>query len=316
MSKSKNKNRVSRENTHIIYSKTSNSTRGVVYSEVIERYTEVKYFVTSDLHIDSVYCDRDYLISDLKDAVSKNAKIVILGDLFDAMQGRFDPRRNMDELRPEYRRSDYYDFVIADVAKILEPFAKNIMLIADGNHELSVLKNAGTSLIDRLIERFSIMGYPIHKGGYGGWIRFMSEVNGVPQGSIKLKYFHGAGGEAPVTRGAIQTNRQAVYLPDAEIVINGHSHNQLYIPIARERLSNKGNLYFDIQHHIRTPGYKQAYADGSTGWEVTRGGVPKPLGGVYITLYNNMIRLEQVTHAPKVVSPVMNIYQGIVFLQE
>jgi hypothetical protein len=56
------------------------------------------------------------------------------------MQGRFDPRRDMDELRPEYRRNDYYDFVVRDAADFLEPYANNIALISDGNHELAVLK--------------------------------------------------------------------------------------------------------------------------------------------------------------------------------
>jgi hypothetical protein len=112
----------------------------------------------------------------------------------------------------------------------------------------------------------------------------MFESGGVPQLSVRLKYFHGAGGEAPVTRGVIQTNRQAVYLPDADIVVNGHSHNSYYIPISRERLSAKGRQYFDIQHHLRTPGYKQSYGDGAQGWDVTRGGVPKPIGACWVKL--------------------------------
>jgi hypothetical protein len=75
-----------------------------------------------------------------------------------------------------------------------------------------------------------------------------------------------------------------VYLPDADIVVNGHSHNTYWIPIARERLSRDGVHYFDTQHYIRTPGYMAAYGDGTTGWEVTRGGVPKTLGGCFVTI--------------------------------
>ena len=105
-----------------------------------------------------------------------------------------------------------------------------------------------------------------------------------PRTSLRVKYFHGAGGEAPVTRGVIQTARQAVYLPDANVVLNGHNHQQYIIPIARERLSNKGVHYSDIQHHVRIPGYKQDYGDGSKGWNVERGGVPKPIGAVWMTM--------------------------------
>jgi hypothetical protein len=73
------------------------------------------------------------------------------------------------------------------------------------------------------------------------------------------------------------------YLPDADIVVNGHSHNSYHVPIVREKVNQAGIVYFDTQHHIRTPGYKQSYGDGSQGWDVTRGGVPKPLGGAWVT---------------------------------
>lgn len=280
-------------------------------------------FVTSDLHIDSIYCNREYLLADLTEAVRRNALILLIGDVFDAMQGRFDPRRSMAELRPEYRREDYYDFVIKDVGELLQPFAKNIAVLSDGNHELSVLKNANTNLADRLVERLNnAHGGNVRHGGYGGWIRFMWERSGNPKGSTRLKYFHGAGGDAPVTRGAIQTNRQAVYLPDPNVIVNGHNHHAYWVPITRERISGKGELFFDTQHHIRTPGYKQGYGDGTTGWEVTKGMVPKPLGGCWLELWcghpsdTPMIKVTPEIHDPMPVNPVEDVYDGIVFPQE
>ena len=68
-----------------------------------------------------MYCNRDALMSDLEEAKKRNALVFLLGDVFDAMQGRFDPRRSLDELRPEYRRNDYYDYVVKDVAMLLKP---------------------------------------------------------------------------------------------------------------------------------------------------------------------------------------------------
>jgi hypothetical protein len=243
----------------------------------------------ADCHFDSVFCAREVMEEQFQEAKNRNARINIYGDFLDAMQGRFDPRRSMAELRPEYRREDYYDFVISDAAEWLAPYAANIDLMADGNHELAVLKAASTNLMDRLVDRLRLNNKKcraVH-GGYGGWIRYMFNIS-TTLTSIRLKYYHGAsasGGDAPVTRGVIQTARQAVYLPDANIVVNGHSHNSYYVPIARERLSNKGQQYFDTQHHIRTPGYKQSYGDGSTGWDVTRGAPPKPIGSIWTRLY-------------------------------
>lgn len=273
---------------------------------------ELWTFWTSDNHYDSVTCNRDLLTADLDQAKKRNALIFVVGDFFDAMQGRFDPRRSMDELREEYRRNDYYDYVVRDAAKFLNPYANNLAMMGMGNHEASVVKNANTNLLDRTVEKLNdVNGTAIQRGGYGGWVRFMFNMSGGentgPRTSVKVKYFHGSGGEAPVTRGAIQTNRQAVYLPDANLVINGHSHNGYHIPITRERMSGKGKLYFDTQHHLRIPGYKQAYGDGSGGWEVERGGVPKPLGSWWVKLYceQGQIKIQPVSQFsdPVPVSP-------------
>lgn len=240
----------------------------------------------SDIHQDSVYCERELEKEHLEEAKRRNAWIFIYGDLFDAMQGRFDPRRSMDELRPEYRRDDYYDFVVKDTSAFLAPYAGNIRMICPGNHELAVLKNANTNLTDRLVyELRTRHNSPVVHGGYGGWLRFLFNNSAASKiSALKLKYFHGAGSEAPVTRGVIQTNRQAVYLPDADIVVNGHNHNAYYVPISRERVSDVGELFMDIQHHIRIPGYKNGYGNGKSGWEVTRGGVPKPVGCVWMKM--------------------------------
>jgi len=282
-------------------------------------------WVTSDVHVDSVYSNRKLFLSDLDEASKREAAIVINGDLVDAMQGRFDPRRDMSMLRPEYRRADYYDFVVYDIAGLLSPYAKWMKLISPGNHELAVLKNANTYLSDRIVRELNKEGGDVQHGGYGGWIRaLIKDGTGAGGSAIKIKYFHGAGGEAPVTRGAIQTNRQAVYLPDADVVINGHSHNSYHIPITRERLGNKGDQYFDTQHHVRTPGYMQSYGDGTVGWEVTRGGVPKPLGGAFIKITATsgrqskrpIVAVEPIIHSPSPLSPTNDIFQGTVYPQE
>ena len=81
---------------------------GAITTFVIDS-TEQKFFFTSDVHFDSVYCNRKAFFQDLDTAISQDAAIVIVGDFFDAMNGRFDPRRDMSALRPEYRRADYYD---------------------------------------------------------------------------------------------------------------------------------------------------------------------------------------------------------------
>lgn len=94
-------------------------------------------YLLSDVHFDSVACDRGAVKRHLDKALNENALIIIGGDWFDAMQGKFDPRRNMDELRPEYRCEKYYDVVVEDSAEFLKPYAKNIIAVTQGNHELA-----------------------------------------------------------------------------------------------------------------------------------------------------------------------------------
>lgn len=272
---------------------------------------EFRMFVVSDIHFDSTHCNRYQFFKDLDYAMRLGADIFIIGDLFDAMQGRFDPRRDMELLRPEYRRSDYYDYIVKDTADQLLPYAEHIAMLCRGNHEAAVLKNANTDILGRLSEKLSTDKHTVVVGGYGGIILLNYDQIVVP-----IKYFHGSGGEAPVTRGAIQTNRQAVFLPDFQVILNGHSHNSYWIPITRERVTDSGNHYFDIQHHVRTPGYQMSYGDGSGGWEVTRGGVPKPVGGAMLFFMDSEVLCTPKIHAPNPVSPVEDLYDGIVFSQD
>ena len=91
------------------------------------------------------------IIKHFDEALHKEARINIFGDWFDAMQGRYDNRRSYPLLREEYKREDYYDYVVRDSARFLGPYAHLIDVLADGNPEKSVLKHANTDLMDRLV---------------------------------------------------------------------------------------------------------------------------------------------------------------------
>jgi len=246
-----------------------------------------RFLITSDRHHDSIYCNRDLELKHLKEAKDTDAYIIDVGDLLDAMQGRYDKRRSYTDLRPEYKDGAYYDLIVKDAAKFYEPFAENFLLLGRGNHDNGVIKHANTDVLSNLAFLLNQKRKtPLCVGGYGGWIilHFDHGEKGGNRSSVKIKYHHGSGGEAPVTRGVIQTNRQMVYIPDADVIINAHSHNEYIMDVKRERISEQGVLYFDICTHIRTPGYKNDYADGSMGWEVERGGVPKPQGCVWLDI--------------------------------
>lgn len=247
----------------------------------------------SDNHHDSPLCDRKLEEKHLKEARAKGAWILQAGDLFDAMQGRKDPRSSYDNLDPALKGDDYLDRLVRFNGDFLAPYAENILLMARGNHETSALKHYGVDLTSNLVYRLrSEYHSQAVAGGYGGWVRFLFTMDKTKRASLNLKYFHGAGGGAPVTRGIIATNRQAVYLPDADIVWNGHNHESYVTMIQRERISNAGKLFQDVQWHVRTPGYMNGYRDGSSGWAVESGMAPTPLGCVWLRLFREGDRIR------------------------
>lgn len=247
--------------------------------------------LSSDRHHDSKSADRDLEIEHLEKAKERKAYVIDVGDIFDAMQGKFDPRRSYSDLRPEYKLDNYLDEIVVDAAKFYKPYADRFLVIGRGNHESAILKNNTVDLISNLVHRLnSEGGGRIQAGGYGGWVKFQFKIGGTQCISKNLKYFHGAGGGGPVTRGVIQTNRQAVYLPDADIVVNGHTHDAWHMPIQRERISEQGVIYQDTQHHIRTTSYKDEYKQGASGWHVETWKPPKPIGAAWLRFFHKQGR--------------------------
>lgn len=267
-------------------SRTSTNVLTVHFEDIAAGW-EQWLLLSSDRHHDNIHCDRKLEKQHLDMAVERGALIFDLGDLFCAMQGKYDPRASMDEIRPEDVGSDYLDRIVQHAARDYAPYAKNWVLMTTGNHETSIINRHHHSLTSALAYQLnSEHGGSVHTGGFGGWVRFLFTINKTKRASIRMKYFHGAGGtDAAVTRGVIQTNRQAVYLPDAEIVVNGHNHNAYVVPIARERCSMHGKTFRDIVWFIRTPGYKDGYRDGTSGWAVEKGHAPKPLGACWVRFY-------------------------------
>lgn len=244
-------------------------------------------FLRSDGHHDSKKSKRKLQKKHLDMVIKRDGMWADFGDLFDAMQGKYDPRRSYDDVRPEDVGDNYYDRIVLHAAEFYGPYADRCIVLAKGNHETAALKHASTDLTSQLIFRLNTehlkdSDHRVLMGGYGGWIRFMFTYNTTKRKQFMLRYMHGAGRGAPVTRGVIQTARQAVYLPDANVVVNGHNHQAYIVPLTRQRISQRGKLYKDLQWHGRIPGYLDEYDDGVDGWSVEQGMPPHPFGGLWL----------------------------------
>lgn len=243
---------------------------------------QLSMYHLSDVHIDSPYCDRKLLTKHLKEAEASKSPVLIAGDIFDSMQTYDDPRRNPEELKAEYKVSHYLDAIVVDAVNYFSQF--NLQYIMGiGNHESVISKRRNTGLIDRLTSGLREKGIDAVGMGYGGYLRLLFQYKKGAARFNKTVYFHhGKSSHAEVTRGTIQTNRQAVYQHDVDLVHNGHLHEAWTLPIARSRLAQNGVPYNDLLWFIMTPGYKISGMETKEkfGYGIERHPAPQPRGCV------------------------------------
>lgn len=240
-------------------------------------------FLRSDAHHDSILCNRELEQRQLELAKARGALILDGGDLFDAMQGKHDKRSSYDELRDEDKVGNYLDSIVTHAAENYGPYASNWLMLAHGNHETGVLAHSNTDITSHLQAALNQAGGNVKCGAFAGWVRFQFQIQETVRQTVALRYGHSGGSNnAPVTKGVIDVNRQAVWLPDADIVWNGHNHQGYLVPVARERLNASGRVVQDLVWYVRTPGYKSR---GS--WEIQKSMAPGPHGGAWVRFYLN-----------------------------
>ena len=252
------------------------------------------FLLLSDLHWDNPHCDRDLLKNHLDEAVRRNAAIVVNGDFFCLMQGKGDPRRSKDDIRPEHNNGRYLDSIIETAVEWFKPYANHLVLLGYGNHETGVLKHQETDILRRFADLMNYQnGTNIQVGGYGG---IFSVLMDPPVGKnhgrqYVIHYFHGSGGGGVVTKGVIQDQRIMASVEGYNCTWQGHVHElyhhinmvHRYDPHARKIVQR----YID---QVRTSTYKEEWDGGVGGFHVEKGRGPKPLGGYWLQL--ELVRLR------------------------
>jgi len=248
---------------------------------------KLKVLLISDLHWDNPHCDRELLRDHLEEAKRGGNDILINGDMFCLMQGKYDGRRSKSEIRPEHNNSRYLDSVVDTAVEWFAPYAHNIKVIGYGNHETSILRHCETDVIERFVTLLNNKtGASVQVGGYGGWVIYQ-HIRGKStiSKSYKIKYYHGAGGGGPVTKGAINFNRMATMIEGANAIWMGHVHESTEITYTLEGLNLRNNVELRDILMIRTPAYKEEYNEGKGGWHVERAAPPKPCGGRWLEIH-------------------------------
>jgi hypothetical protein len=248
----------------------------------LRKFQETWFLLRSDVHHDNPQCRHDLELKHLKEAKEKNARIIDAGDLFCAMQGKYDKRSNKSSLRPEHQNGSYLDALVETAADFYEPYANLFLNLGYGNHEISILEKHETDLTQRLASVLNDRAKSnIQTLGYTGWIKFRFNVAGRSITKI-LWYTHGYGGGGPVSQDMIQSARQRDYIENADIMLSGHVHRSWVQEFIRHKLRKDGTVERREGFYIKTPTYKDAYAKGARGFEVRKGLGPRPLGAYWL----------------------------------
>lgn len=241
------------------------------------------YLLLSDLHFDNPLCDRKTLFRLMDEAVERNAKILINGDLFCMMQARDDRRHAKSAVRKEHMVSNYFDAVIQDTAEKLSKYADHIALIADGNHETAITKRKEINPLGILRHRLNAdYGAKIVRQGYHGIIAFTFRHN--PKGGAtrkKVMYRHHGKYTGQVTMGVLGVKRHQVAV-EADIYWTGHTHNLWHVTTQVAYVNRAMELKVKDVDHVKTGSFKQEF-DQPGGFGVEKLAEPKAIGGYWMT---------------------------------
>ena len=240
----------------------------------------------SDLHWDNPHCDRGLLKNHLDEAVKRNAAIILNGDTYCCMGGKYDRRADKSLIRPEHNTDRYFDAIVDTSVEWFAPYAKNILLIGYGNHETAIIKHGETDLLQRFASTLNYAtGSAVQVGGYGGTIDIRVLHDAIRGVNFVVHYFHGSAGGGVVTRGVIADQRLLASTEGYDLTWMGHVHELYYHQnmIHRYDRSTKTLLQKPI-HQLRTATYKEEWDGGYMGFHTERGRGPKPLGGYWMKL--------------------------------
>jgi len=269
-----------------MYKKSEKASEGVHITryETTKRRLKIEVLLLSDLHWDNPDCNRKLLRQHLDLALANGYRILLNGDTFCLMQGKYDPRSSKSKVRPEHQVDNYLDAIVDTAVEWFAPYAHLIDIVGYGNHETSVLKRQETDLLKRFVYKINKQtGSKIGLGGYGGWWLLKAKISGANT-VYRIKYFHGSGGGGKVTKGMINLTRACEMYDGFDCFTMGHVHEIVGNHRTMETVNNSNKIVQKDVLLTITGTYKDEYKLGTKGWHVERGAPPKPVGGTLLTV--------------------------------
>jgi hypothetical protein len=244
----------------------------------------------SDLHLGSCHSDHNAIVADLDEAKRVGARVIINGDVFDAI-GPKDRRFGLGELHPDVdRKKDLAAAIVTMAVELLMPYKSIIDIMGIGNHEETWLAYGYNDPVRRVIEELGRAGAKVRHGSFWGYIKTSFRVNGYRRRpKHKLLYLHGTGGDSPVTKGTIDFNRKGrnwAY----DCLTFGHKHNIVCGVDQIADVSEAGRYRERRQLNLQTGSYYRNYrqlTDDSVldySYAASKAHPPKPIGGLTLVM--------------------------------
>jgi hypothetical protein len=229
---------------------------------VIQDYSKTKefyYFICSDIHFGNPGQNKKQLKADFDEAMNLGATIMINGDW-----GEFITSKDVKRYHPggdKYNSDNAVNKTIDEAFTFFREYAKNIVFIGTGNHEVSVSKFHAFDPTQNLIFMLNKeCGTDIQHGQYSGFITLRYQHGDNSRTRTKILYYnHGQGMTAEVTKGTIDINRH-MSTKLCDIIWLGHKHQKLLLPAEPMMTVDKtGNIYAFDRTGIITGAYVNAF---------------------------------------------------------
>ena len=258
------------------------------------------WFLCSDLHIGSPSFDLKRWQRDMDAALKVGARVLFNGDVFDGIDFR-DKRYDASVLVPQLRgEKDLQGAVVRLAYEYISPYRDIVYVIGVGNHEEKWIGWNANDPVARLIERLNSdletekSEHRVRHGGIAGFIRTTFRLGERSDGKARscyhdLLYFHGSGGDSPVTRGSIDFYRKEnQFLFDA--VTMGHKHHRSFMDGVMIGVTSRGRLHFRERKSVQTGSYYINYRRTTQeqplaySYAESKHHSPKPHGGMFLRL--------------------------------
>jgi hypothetical protein len=239
---------------------------------IVFDYTEQKHFglfLASDLHIGSKAHNREQLKYEFDRALALGYMIAINGDwgefIISGDRKRYHPSAD------KYSSDNPINDTIDEAFEFLKPYAKNIIFIGCGNHEVSMSKFHATDVTRTLIALLNhATGSDIKHGQYRGFLRLMFTRGGNGGNfSYDLCYNHGQGG-----RGFVGLDKMMLHY-QSDFVWQGHSHTKAVLPCENiVYMNRRGDITTKERKAIITGAYVKPvnqYDATETGYKISYG---------------------------------------------